>query len=71
MLSMQPLVRRMNLTHLLQSLLEPLVQQHQRSKRSAQVTVTTGDDFIDRQLIFIESRVGALAWHTNNIQAET
>ena len=68
---MQTLVRRMNLTQLLQSQLQPLVQQHQRSERIAQIAVTSGYDLIDCQLVFIKSRYGAFSWHTNNIQTET
>ncbi|MDA9520171.1 hypothetical protein XI06_07355 [Bradyrhizobium sp. CCBAU 11434] len=59
----QPLMRRMSLSHQYQSLLQLLIQQHQRSERIAQIAVTSGNDLIDRQLILIKSRVRALAWH--------
>ena len=68
---MQPLVSRTLFAHQNQSLLQLLIQQHQRSERTAQITVTSCDDLIDRKLILIKIKVGALAWHTNNIQAET
>ncbi len=68
---MQPLVSRTDLAHQGQSLLQLLIQQHQRSERIAQIAVTSSDDLIDGQLVLIKSRRGALAWHKNNIQTET
>ena len=45
----------MNLKHLLQSLLQLLIQQYERSERIAQIAVTSGDDLIDRHLVLIKS----------------
>ncbi|MDA9437777.1 hypothetical protein XH98_01320 [Bradyrhizobium sp. CCBAU 51745] len=68
---MQPLMWRTDLTHQNQSLLQLLIQQHQRSQCAAQITVTSGDDLIDRKLVLIETRIGALTWHLDNIQTES
>ena len=59
---MQPLVRRMNLKHLLQSLLQLLIQQYERSERIAQIAVTSGDDLIDRHLVLIKSTTPMAVW---------
>jgi len=38
----------------------PLIQQHQRSERTAHVTVTSGDDLIDSQLTVVPLNIGPL-----------
>ncbi|WP_146207725.1 hypothetical protein [Bradyrhizobium sp. SUTN9-2] len=50
---MQPLVSRTDLAHHNQLLLQLLIQQHQRSKRIAQIAVTSGYDLIDGQPVLI------------------